>query len=214
MTIPPIVTDMPPVEATRGKMPTTVLVICIIEGTFLLLSIGSMIMHYTQSEESKRKQARVQLEMQFEQMGLEGMEITESQIDQVISIAGYVIAFSMIPFTISILLFFGFCFGNRLAWYFYRTLGLLGAILVTFSIFQLPLLINSATRTNDPQLYVAIVSMVFSIVYGWVIYFLLGTESAREFFGAICPTCRFKKIKPLDFFATKVSCKSCGTEWT
>lgn len=195
-------------------MPTSVLVICIIQGILLLFTIGSTLFYFSQSEETVRENTRTQLEIQFEQMGLDGIEITESQIDQTIRLSEYFMAFGIISFSISILLFIGFCHGNRLTWYFYRTLGLVSAIFLTFGLFQLPRFIRVAMKTGDLQLYLGVASTLFSIVFSWAIYFILGTESAREFFSAICPTCRFKKIKPLNLFATKVSCKSCGDEWT
>ncbi len=215
MTLPPVVTDMPPVESKRGKMPPTVLAICILQGIYLVFGVFGFTTTLLQTPEEIREQTIIALQAEYEKRGLDPNRITEKEIERVIGISSSFKLTPLIGLILSALLFWGYWVGNRLLWYFYRTLGLLGAILLTLS-FIFSLVTFSALLKEDPsgKPLFGFLLMLYSITISWGIYFILGTESARDFFSAICPRCRSKKIKPINFFATKVCCKACGTEWT
>ncbi len=213
MTIPPIVTDMPPVEATRGKMPTTVIVICILQGIYLIIDLITVATLYVES--AKFKNEILNKKNSFDiQMGQDSQQITNKMIDQSIALTDGGLLFSLILISISALLLIGLIKGNRLTWYFHRTIGLLIAILSILNLAWLPMRFDAAIASGDLKTYLSLFITVIHILITWYYYFGIGTESARDFFSAICPRCRSKKIMPINFLATKVRCKSCGTEWT
>lgn len=198
MPIPLVVpnTQSAPVNAERGKMPRTAMAICGLYGIPYLYSIYCLIVSYFSGEATF-----------FDFVKEKDMEF----------IILWVIALVVLMHLVALALLLGFFVGHRLAWYFYRTLGLLGAILQSFNAVVLLAAVGFTIQGGDAlisEMAFRILSTLFSLATSWGIYFLLGTESARTYFGAICPTCQSKRIQMLGLFAKKAKCKNCLREWS
>lgn len=125
-----------------------------------------------------------------------------------------------IPICFQAFVFLGFLTGTRLAWYYYRTLGFIINLLSTI-VFLYTLFLKVFVAVNEnPSSLVSIdflnetvIDLIYLTIY-WLIHFLLGTESARTFFGTICTRCRAKAISMIGFFGGMAKCKKCGMEWS
>ncbi len=201
-------------EVLGEKRPNSVSVLCLLEIVMLLLNIACLWAYFSVPKETMRQQTAASLKLQYELLNFDLEEITEAEIDHEISINRDTQLITIISFPISLLVIVGFIFGNRFLWYLYRSVGLVFIIIGTLFLAYVPIFFYEAMICQALWMYLNVFSIVYVVAIGWGSYFLLGTKSAREYFGAICPTCQFKKIRLHNLFATKVSCKSCGTEWT
>ncbi|MBI3909541.1 MAG: hypothetical protein HY320_01240 [Armatimonadetes bacterium] len=117
----------------------------------------------------------------------------------------------VVPIALEILLLWGFVVGHRLAWQWGRVLVFLGAVLLTiatvvaFSVVSIP---EAAWLALGLGLF-----LLIQVVLAYVIFFALGTPSARQHFRLICPSCGAATVRAADFFFNKAKCKSCGRVW-
>lgn len=96
----------------------------------------------------------------------------------------------------------------RLAWQWGRILGLLGAILLTFTAVAL-----LGRARDEPGMLLAGVLIATQGIPLFPMFFALGTRGAREHFRVICPECGSSKVKGGNFLFTKAQCKQCNLVW-
>jgi hypothetical protein len=104
---------------------------------------------------------------------------------------------------ISVIILVGMIKRHRLAWQWGRILGLIGAILLTS-------IVISAIRMG---LGTAAIICGSQAILLYIVFFMLGTIGAKEYFRLVCPTCNQVTTKGADFFFSKAKCKACNIEW-
>lgn len=114
----------------------------------------------------------------------------------------------VISLVVAAVIFVGFIERFRLAWQWGRILGLLGAILLTFT--GVALLVRVR---DDPGVLLAGVLIATQGVPLFPMFFALGTRDARAYFRVICPKCGSSEVKGGNFLFTKAQCKQCNLIW-
>jgi hypothetical protein len=115
----------------------------------------------------------------------------------------------LLPVAVALLILIGIIKGQRLAWQWGRLLGLLGAVVLTFSA------IRVAIRIPDqPLMLIPAVLIALQGVPLFPMFFALGTTGAKEHFRVICPACGKSRVKGGNFLFTKVICRECNHEWS
>lgn len=115
---------------------------------------------------------------------------------------------SLIPVLVALLILVGIITGHRLAWQWGRILGIISAILLTLLTLSV---FTKATPANGSTIIAGFLSL--SAVSLYVLFFMLGTTSAKTHFKLICPLCGAAKPKGGNFLYTKAICKKCNAEW-
>ena len=114
----------------------------------------------------------------------------------------------VISLVVAAVIFVGFIERFRLAWQWGRILGLLGAILLTFT--AVALLVGAR---DEPGVLLAGVLIATQGVPLFPMFFALGTKGARAHFRLICPECGRSEVKGGNFLFTKARCKHCNFVW-
>ena len=116
---------------------------------------------------------------------------------------------ALLPVAVALLILIGIVKGHRLAWQWGRLLGLLGAVVLTFTAIMVSLRIP-----EQPLLLITAVLVALQGVPLFPMFCALGTTGAREYFGVICPICGESNVKGGNFLFTKVICRQCNHEWS
>lgn len=98
----------------------------------------------------------------------------------------------------------GLYYGNRLAWQIGRLLVLVEGI---------HLLIKMVVKLQANAPVVLLLFIPFFVVPHFLVFFLLGADSAREYFRLKCPQCDDLAVRAADFRYRRVRCRSCQHEW-
>ena len=115
----------------------------------------------------------------------------------------------LIPITLAFLILAGIITRQRLAWQWGRMLGLLGAIVLTFSA-----IVTGMQIPENPALIIVVIFIAMQGVPLFPMFFALGTVGAKEHFRVICPGCGKSKVKGGNFLFTKVVCRKCNAHWS
>jgi hypothetical protein len=108
----------------------------------------------------------------------------------------------------------GILVGHRLAWQWGRLLGLFAAVIYTLVIgLSLTGSIIVERGIPDSSRYLVYVILIATTLCLYVIYFAMGTTSAREYFRLRCPQCTQFTSTSADFFFNKAKCNGCKTVW-
>jgi len=114
-----------------------------------------------------------------------------------------------IPIIVAVLILIGIIKGQRLAWQWGRLLGLLGAVILTFTA------VSAFARIPDqPAMLIVAILIALQGIPLFPMFFALGTVGAKEHFRVICPACGKSKVKGGNFLYTKVICRECNTQWS
>lgn len=137
---------------------------------------------------------------------------------------------SIFSLAIGVIILLGIAKGHRLAYQwgrilvglaaFFYTLGLVGGGFALFALANNP---DGLLGPGDPvvaqdidlrtAILVGIAVLAGFVLLMWIIFFSLGTKSARRYFQLVCPSCGHTKVKANDFFFNRGKCKRCGVIW-
>ena len=116
-----------------------------------------------------------------------------------------------ISLALQLLILWGLIVGHRLAWQWGRILGLLAALLFTFS--AIVMFSQSSASPAPLVLILTGITLVVQALCLYTIFFSLGRPSAREHFRLRCPSCGKLTSSAADFFFNRAKCKACQNVW-
>lgn len=139
------------------------------------------------------------------------IQLVGSDLDQPLEISQVVLG-SVGSICVTLLILWGIVVGNRLAWQWGRLIAPLGAFLLGLSIVVGVRVAQNARDLWEFSPY--LVTGLLSIVLLLVIFFALGTVSARRHFRLVCPRCGSSRSRAVDFSFSLASCQRCRYRWS